>query len=74
LIDQSQLRTAQMENDVVRCQEILQNAYRTDVRPLLQEARLQTGGALSPLNAYRSLKVRENLISARGKNSKASGL
>ncbi len=74
LIDQDQLRTAQMENDVVRCQEILQNAYRTDVRPLLQEARRKSGGSLSPLNAYRSLKVRENLINVRGKNSVASGL
>tara|TARA_A100000171_G_scaffold51693_1_gene66808 strand:- start:1335 stop:2615 length:1281 start_codon:yes stop_codon:yes gene_type:complete len=74
LIDQDQLRLAQMENDVVRCQEILQNAYRTDVRPLLQEARRKSGGALSPLNTYRSLKVRENLIQARGKNSVASGL
>ncbi|MEG3658422.1 TIM barrel protein [Arenibacter palladensis] len=74
LIDQDQLRTAQMENDVVRCQEILQNAYRTDVRPLLQEARRKSGGALSPLNVYRSLKVRENLINVRGKNSVASGL
>jgi len=26
---------AQMENDVVRCQGILQTSYRTDVRPLL---------------------------------------
>ncbi|ASO06574.1 TIM barrel protein [Arenibacter algicola] len=74
LIDQDQLRLAQLENDVVRCQEILQNAYRTDVRPLLQEARRKSGGALSPLNTYRSLKVRENLIQARGKNSVASGL
>lgn len=74
LIDQDQLRLAQMENDVVRCQEILQNAYRTDVRPLLQEARRKSGGALSPLNTYRSLKVRENLIQARGKNSVATGL
>lgn len=74
LIDQDQLRLAQLENDVVRCQEILQNAYRTDVRPLLQEARRKSGGALSPLNTYRSLKVRENLIQARGKNSVATGL
>jgi L-rhamnose isomerase/sugar isomerase len=74
LIDQNQLRKAQMDNDVVRCQEILQNAYRTDVRPLLQEARRKRGGAISPLNAYRSLKVRETLIRERGKHSVASGL
>jgi len=74
LIDQNQLRSAQMENDVVRCQEILQNAYRTDVRPLLQEARRKSGGALSPINAYRSLNVREVLVKERGKHSVASGL
>lgn len=74
LIDQDQLGTAQMENDVVRCQEILQNAYRTDVRPLLQEARRMGGGALFPLNTYRSLKIREILVKERGKHSVASGL
>ncbi|MCK0188977.1 sugar isomerase [Arenibacter sp. F20364] len=74
LIDQDQLRLAQIENDVVRCQEILQNAYRTDVRPLLQEARRNRGGAISPINAYRSLRVRETLIKERGKHSVASGL
>jgi L-rhamnose isomerase/sugar isomerase len=74
LVDQNQLRAAQMENDVVLCQEILQDAYRTDVRPLLQEARRQSGGALSPLNTYRSLNIREILIRERGKHSVASGL
>jgi len=74
LIDQDQLKLAQEQNDVVQCQEILQQAYRTDVRPLLERARLNVGGSLHPIKAYRSLKVRENLINARGKYSKASGL
>ena len=74
LIDQEQLKTAQLENDVVQCQEILQNAFRTDVRPLLQEARMELGGAIHPLSSYRDLKVRENLIRERGKNSIATGL
>ena len=52
---------------------ILQNAYRTDVRPLLQAARLQTGAALDPIAAYRNMKVRETLISERGW-AKATGL
>ncbi|MGB5983200.1 MAG: sugar isomerase [Nonlabens sp.] len=74
LIDQKMLKTAQMENDVVKCQEILQNAFRTDVRPLLEAARLKTGGAISPINSYRSLAVRENLIKKRGKHTIATGL
>ncbi len=74
LIDQNALRQAQSENDVVKCQEILQGAYRTDVRPLLERARLNRGGALSPIDAYRALQVREHLIEQRGVNAVASGL
>lgn len=74
LIDQAALATAQLEHDVVRCQEILQGAYRTDVRPLLQRARLSRGGALDPLATYRSLNVREGLIAERGKHTVATGL
>lgn len=74
LVDQKALKDAQLNNDVVRAQEILQNAYRTDVRPLLKAARLQTGAAIDPISAYRNLKVREKLISERGLNVKATGL
>lgn len=74
LIDQNELKMAQEAHDVVVCQEILQNAYRTDVRPLLEKARLDTGGALCPLEAYRSLEIRKKLIAARGADSVASGL
>jgi L-rhamnose isomerase/sugar isomerase len=74
LIDQSALRTAQLENDVVKCQEILQGAYRTDVRPLLEKARLKTGGAISPIDSYRSLGIRDQLIKERGKHTVATGL
>ncbi|NJX15483.1 sugar isomerase [Tamlana crocina] len=74
LIDQAELKAAQLNNDVVKCQEILQDAYRTDVRPLLAEARLKAGGALSPINAYRSLDVRNQLIDERGKHTVATGL
>ncbi len=74
LIDQGALRAAQLENDVVKCQEILQGAYRTDVRPLLEKARLNAGGVLSPIDAYRSLDVRGQLIKERGRNTVATGL
>ncbi|WP_370476299.1 sugar isomerase [Tamlana flava] len=74
LIDQNELKSAQLANDVVKCQEILQDAFRTDVRPLLEKARLESGGALSPIKAYRSLNVRNRLIKERGKHTVATGL
>jgi len=74
LVDQNALKDAQLENDVVLCQEILQGAYRTDVRPLLAEARLISGGVLNPIQAFRKLNVRAQLIKERGKNTVATGL
>ena len=74
LIDQDGLKAAQEANDVSLCQEILQDAYRTDVRPLIREARLKTGGAINPIEVYRKLEVRGQLINERGKNTIATGL
>lgn len=74
LVDQKLLSEAQKQHDVVKCQEILQDAYRTDVRPLLEKARINRGGALRPIEAYRSLAIRDQLIKERGEDSVASGL
>jgi L-rhamnose isomerase/sugar isomerase len=74
LVDTSALEAARERNDVVEAQEILQTAYRTDVRPLVAEARKRAGGALQPLQAYRQLKVREALVSRRGLKTVATGL
>ncbi len=74
LVDTTALELARSNNDVVRCQEILQQAFRTDVRPLVAEARLITGGALQPLELYRQLSVRTSLIAARGERTIATGL
>lgn len=74
LVDQIELKTAQLDNDVVKCQEILQFAYRTDVRPLVAQARVSRDAALNPLEAYRELRVRDSLIKERGKRTRATGL
>jgi L-rhamnose isomerase/sugar isomerase len=74
LIDKKALNAAQNANDVVRCQEILQAAYQMDVRALVAEARLKSGGALDPLGLYRSMEVRKNLMQARGEKNVATGL
>lgn len=74
LIDQKELREAQEQNDVVKCQEILQEAYRTDVRPILMAARKKAGAALHPIQAYRDFQVRKSLIEERGTKTMATGL
>ena len=74
LVDRKKLTDAQNNNDVVAAQEILQHSFRTDVRALVAEARLRSGGALNPLSVYRTEKVRESLIKVRGNKTIATGL
>lgn len=74
LVNRDALEDAREENDPVAAQEILQEAYQTDVRPLLQEARLQNSAAVNPLKLFRQLKVREQLVKERGTKSVATGL
>src|SRR5215213_7534386 len=74
LVDSKALEEAQQTNDVAAAQEILQKAYRTDVRPLVAEARLRAGGALRPVEFYRQQKIREQLRKQRGLKTVATGL
>lgn len=74
LVDKQALQSAQNNNDVTQAQEILQQAYRTDVRPLIAEASLLSGGALAPVDAYRQLRIRDHLIKERGLKTVATGL
>ncbi|MBN8789935.1 MAG: sugar isomerase [Terrimonas sp.] len=73
-VDRKALKEAQQHNDVVAAQEILQNTFRTDLRPLVAEARLQAGGVLDPVAFFRKEKVREKLIKNRGAKTVATGL
>lgn len=74
IVDRKKLTYAQESNDVVAAQEVLQNAFRTDVRAFVAEARFRSGGVLYPLQCFREHKIRENLIKERGNNSIATGL
>lgn len=74
LIDTTALESAHQSNDVATAQEVLQTAFRTDVRPLLAEARLRSGAALNPMELFRELRVRTKLIAERGTSTLATGL
>ena len=74
LVDRKKLTEAQESNDVVVAQEILQNTFRTDVRAIVAEARLRSGGSLDPIGFFRTQKIREQLIAQRGTSTIATGL
>ncbi len=74
IIDRNALYNAQESNDVSKAQDIVQNAFRTDVRPLIKEARFRSKGALEPVSLFRQLNVRDQLINERGKEVLATGL
>lgn len=74
LVDKQNLEKAQEANDVVAAQEILQKAFRTDVRAIVAEARLRAGAAIDPIDFFRKNKIREALIKERGTHNVATGL
>lgn len=66
LVDRKKLHECQQNGEGSQAQEILQMAYLTDVRPLVSEARVRSGGAAEPLEAYRILMIRNKLVHERG--------
>ncbi len=74
IIDREALEKARNVNDVTMAQELLQDAFRTDLRPLLREARLQARAAADPIALYRDLELRRQLIDERGEKTVATGL
>ncbi|MCW2262504.1 MULTISPECIES: TIM barrel protein [Sphingobacterium] len=74
LIDRVALKAAQQANNIVKAQEILQDAFRTDVRPLVAESRLRSGAALNPVLLFEEEKLRDKLIEERGLQTIATGL
>jgi L-rhamnose isomerase/sugar isomerase len=74
LVDRDGLREAQDDNDPARAAEVLQAAYRTDVRPLVAEARRRNGAALDPLATFRALGYRAAVTDERGSGTLATGL
>ncbi len=74
LIDRKKLSETRQDNDPVVAQDCLQEAFQTDVRPLLREARIRSGAAANPIGLFRKLNVRKELINERGSETIATGL
>jgi L-rhamnose isomerase/sugar isomerase len=73
-VRRDELADAQNENDPARAAELLHRAFRTDVRPLVAQARRQNGAAIDPFGAYRASGYRSEKVEARGAGTIATGL
>jgi L-rhamnose isomerase / sugar isomerase len=73
-VNRADLAEAQQANDPARAAEVLHRGFRTDVRPLVAEARRRNGAALDPLATYRGVGYRAETIAARGADALATGL
>ncbi|ALA18997.1 MULTISPECIES: L-rhamnose catabolism isomerase [unclassified Chelatococcus] len=65
IVDRAALDAFQEDNDALMASEMLKAAFRTDVEPILAEARRRTGGAIDPIAAYRASGYRRRVAEER---------
>ena len=70
LVNRNALHEAQQGNDTMMAFQALRRAYTIDVAPILAKARVEAGGAIDVLGAYRESRWRERKAQQR----KAVGL
>jgi L-rhamnose isomerase/sugar isomerase len=73
LVDRKALEGFQESNDALMATQALKAAYRTDVEPILAMARLEAGGAIDPVAAYRIAGYRARVAEERPAVAGGSG-
>lgn len=73
VVDYPALFAAQEANDALAAERVLQTAFRTDVGPLVAEARRQNGCAIDPLNAFRQSGYRAAMAEQRALQQAGAG-
>jgi L-rhamnose isomerase/sugar isomerase len=66
LVDRAALAAARASGDVTGAEEVLRDAYHSDVRPMLATWRTAKGIAAEPLKAYRASGLKERAVAERG--------
>jgi L-rhamnose isomerase / sugar isomerase len=66
LVDHGALAAYQESGDVLMAERTLKDAFETDVRPLVAEARHRSGGALDPVATFRASGYRTRKSAERG--------
>ncbi|HVV13257.1 L-rhamnose isomerase [Amycolatopsis sp.] len=65
LVDRVALGEAQRSGDVIAANDVIMDAYNTDVRPLLAELRAEAGLDPDPVAAYRRSGYQERIVAER---------
>lgn len=73
LVDRDALAGYQTDNDALMASATLRAAFRTDVEPILAKARQLSGGAISPVMAFRASGYRAKVTERRPKVDGAGG-
>lgn len=73
LVDHARLKEAQQACEVLGANRILLEAYESDVRPLLREAREKRGLDPDPIAALRASRYVERIVAERGTAAVTSG-
>jgi L-rhamnose isomerase/sugar isomerase len=73
LVPRDKLNEAQQQGDVIRAHHLLNEAYRTDVRPLIAQAREEIGLPADPIEAYFSSGYEEKIATERGTANTGGG-
>jgi L-rhamnose isomerase/sugar isomerase len=73
LVPRAAWTAAQQAGDVLGAHHILNEAYRTDVRPLLAQVRAEMGVPVDPLAAYQASGYEEKIRKERGVAATSGG-
>jgi L-rhamnose isomerase/sugar isomerase len=65
IVDRKTLLARQLGGDVLGAHQVLLDAFQTDVRPLLQQVRVEKGLNPDPIAAYRASGYREKIAAER---------
>ena len=73
LVDRVALTEYQNNNDALMAAQTLKRAFNTSVDPILQKARMLSGGAIDPVGVYRDSGYRQTVAAERPVVSGAGG-
>ncbi|RJL22625.1 L-rhamnose catabolism isomerase [Paracoccus siganidrum] len=65
LVDRAALEGYRQDNDALMAAAVLRQAFRTDVEPILQMARLRKGAAIDPVATFRASGYRARVAAER---------
>ncbi|MBW8754231.1 MAG: sugar isomerase [Sphingomonadales bacterium] len=74
LVDREALHAAQAANDTMMAFQALRRAYNIDVAPILAKARMEAGGAIDVLAAFRESRWRERKAQERAAVGLGAGI